>query len=280
MTEALARIQEIWRFPIKSFQGESIERTSLVGTGIAGDRVLALRNTETGKILSGKDAKLGEGVLAFEARFESALEPGQPLPRIRARVGDAELWADDPAAFGARCSEALGHPVELVAASAGSEVYASHWPEVEDLPLAGADLDLPLPLSEQGSFADLEPLHLLTTASLAQLAAQAPESRIEVSRFRPSLLLDTGAASGFVEHEWSGRSATLGGATLELGAAAPRCIMTTREQAGLPKDPSILKTLVQQNRREFMGMQMPCLGIYAKVTSPGEVAIGDELRLI
>ena len=34
MTEPVGRIQSIWRFPIKSFQGESVERTSLSPGGI------------------------------------------------------------------------------------------------------------------------------------------------------------------------------------------------------------------------------------------------------
>ena len=55
--------------------------------------------------------------------------------------------------------------------------------------------------------------------------------------------------------------------------------MTTRVQKGLPKDPRILKTLVQNNRHDYMGFSMPCLGIYATVRRPGTVAVGDQLRL-
>jgi len=279
VADSVGRLQAIWRFPIKSFQGESIERTTLSASGIHADRVLALRNRETGKIVSGKHARLGDRVLGFDAWYEREPVPGEPLPAIVARVEGRELRADDPAALAAACSAALDHPVELVPASADEKVYESDWPEIDDLPLAGASIDLPLPLAEAGSFADLEPLHLLTTASLARLAALAPASRIEVSRFRPSLVVDTGDAEGFVEHDWTGRSVTLGGATLELGAPVPRCIMTTRAQAGLPKDPEVLRTLVRENRHEFMSMQMPCLGIYAKVTTPGIATVGDELTL-
>lgn len=279
MSHPAGQLRSIWRFPIKSFQGEAVEGTTLSASGIFADRVLALRNRETGKIVSGKHAKLGERVLAFEARYESDPLPGRALPDIVASIDGQTLRAADPAAFSEACSKALGHPVELVAPGGDAEQYESYWPEVEDLPLAGAEIDLPLPLSAAGSFADLEPLHLLTTSSLAQLTQLAGESQIDVSRFRPSLLIDTGDATGFVEHDWSGRTASLGGAKLELGEAAPRCIMTTRAQAGLPRDPSVLKTLVRENRREFMGMQMPCLGIYAKVSEPGEVTVGDALVL-
>ncbi|MDJ0789664.1 MAG: MOSC domain-containing protein [Myxococcota bacterium] len=279
MSDSVGQLQAIWRFPIKSFQGERLERAELSASGIHADRVLALRNRETGKIVSAKHAKLSERVLSFEARYATEPRLGEPLPPIRVRIGDREVGTDDLAAFSEVCSAALDHPVELVAPGSDPEVYESDWPEIEGLPLAGANLDLPLPLAEAGSFADLEPLHVLTTASLAHLASLAPESEIDVSRFRPSLLIDTGEASGFVEHDWTGRKATLGGATLELGAAAPRCLMTTRAQGALPRDPAVLKTLVQNNRREFMGMQMPCLGIYAKVIEPGPVAAGDPLVL-
>ena len=279
MTDLTARIASIWRFPIKSFQGQSVEATTLSASGILGDRVFALRSARTGKILSGKDAKLGDRILEFEAGYVGEPEAGGPLPSINATLDGKRFEVGDVAAFSAACSEALGEAVELAYKVGEGEVYESYWPEVEDHPLAGATIDLPLPLAEQGSFADLEPLHLLTTASMAALERHAPESAVHVSRFRPSLLLDTGDAEGFVEHEWTGRLARLGEATLELGGPAPRCIMTTRPQLGLPRDPTILRTLVQENRREMMGMMMPCLGIYAKVASPGRVAVGDRLVL-
>lgn len=280
MNETLGRVRSIWRFPVKSFQGESIERTRLTASGVFADRALALRDRDTGRIVSGKHAKLGERVLDFAARYEKEPVVGEPLPDVVARVAGREVRVADRPAFESACSEALGQPVELVAAGVAPASYESYWPEIEDLPLAGASIDLALPLAEAGSFADLEPLHVLTTASLAHLAGAAPDARIDVSRFRPSLLLDTGQASGLVEHDWSGASAQLGAAMLELGGPAPRCIMTTRAQAGLPRDPSVLRTLVRENRREFMGMMMPCLGIYAKVTQPGDIAVGDSLTLV
>lgn len=277
MANATGTIQSIWRFPIKSFQGESVSSADLLEFGIVGDRPLALRNSESGKILSGKDAKLGERILEFSARYEAEPRSGAPLPGIQAEIDGVTLSVDDQESFVAAISKALGQPVELVTAGSKPETCESYWPELEDLPISGATLDFPLPLAEAGSFADLEPLHVLTTASLAHLAELAADSRIEETRFRPSILINTGDGIGFTENEWRGKTARLGEATLEFGEVAPRCIMTTRAQAGLPRDPTILKTLVRENRQEFMGMQMPCLGIYAKVTTPGAIRVGDEL---
>ena len=100
-------------------------------------------------------------------------------------------------------------------------------------------------------------------------------SSIASGRFRPSLLLDNGTEGGFVENNWTGCSARLGDATLQFGEACPRCIMTTRPQGELPRDPKVLKTLAQQNMLEVMGMQMPCLGVYARVIEPGQVRAGS-----
>ena len=71
------RVESIWRFPIKSFQGESIDVTHLSESGILGDRAFALRESSTGKVLSGKHAKLGEALLAFSARYEAEPVSGQ-----------------------------------------------------------------------------------------------------------------------------------------------------------------------------------------------------------
>ena len=58
--------------------------------------------------------------------------------------------------------------------------------------LSDVSMDLPLAMSTgPGTFVDLAALQLVTTASLARLAELAPDSRIHVDRFRPSLVIDT-----------------------------------------------------------------------------------------
>lgn len=279
MTAASARVHDILRVPIKSFQGEAVQATTLHESGIFADRAFALRDKESGKILSGKHARKGERLLEFSARFSREPVVGETLPPIIATIAGQECSTEDLAAFTRRCAEALDGDVELVVAGDAGHVYDTYWPEVDGLPLSDSTIEFPLGLAEVGSFADLEPLHLLTTASIAHLASLLPESEVTDARFRPSLVLDTGDATGFVENDWVGRTATLGGATLALGQAAPRCVMTTRPQRGLPKDIRVLRTLVQENQQEFMGLQMPCLGIYAKVTQPGPISVGDELKI-
>jgi MOSC domain-containing protein YiiM len=47
--------------------------------------------------------------------------------------------------------------------------------------------------------------------------------------------------------------------------------MTTQSQADLPKDPSILRSIVKDANQN--------LGIYASVLRPGEVKLGDRVEL-
>lgn len=50
-------ITELWRYPVKSMGGESLDRVDVGPGGVVGDRKWALRNTETNKITapSGQD---------------------------------------------------------------------------------------------------------------------------------------------------------------------------------------------------------------------------------
>lgn len=279
MSESAGRVESIWRYPIKSFQGESIAATQLEANGIFADRALALVERETGKVLSGKHKTLGERVLEFTARYESEPVSDSALPAVIATIDGREHWASDRSALAAACVQALGVEVDLVAAG-GPAAIETYWPEVADVALSDVSIEFPLPLAEAGSFADLEPLHILTTGSLAHLGELAASSQIAPARFRPSLIVDTGTAKGFVENDWVERKARLGDAELEFGGVSPRCIMTTRPQLGLPRDIDVLRTIARENRLEFMGMQMACLGVYAKVTRPGRVAVGDRLELL
>ena len=277
-TRPVGFLSEIWRFPVKSMGGARVTATEITPSGIPGDRRLALRDLDTGKILSAKQPKVATALLELDAALDEAT--GEVTVTIAGRaVGTADRATADAA-----LSAHLGRPVRLESAVAPDDVYESYWPEVDDVLLSDVSIDLPVAMSTaDDSFVDLAALHLVTTASLAALAELTPESTVTTRRFRPSLVIDTGptAATGFVENEWRNRSARLGGATLTLTDPSPRCVMTTVAQGELPRDLEVLRTLARHNRIETPGLgAFACLGLYAEVASPGPVAVGDALVLL
>jgi uncharacterized protein YcbX len=50
-----------------------------------------------------------------------------------------------------------------------------------------------------------------------------------------------------------------------------RCVMPTLEQEGLPKDPSVLRTIVRDAEQNF--------GSYAATAHPGRIALGDDVLI-
>ena len=113
----------------------------------------------------------------------------------------------------------------------------------------------------------------VTTATLDHLRALTPDSRFEVPRFRPNLVIEpTDAAEGFIEDGWVGRTLALGDARLRVDRPCPRCVMTTLRQGDLPQDPAVLRTAVQANGGN--------VGVYASVIRPGAVGQGDAVALV
>ena len=56
--------------------------------------------------------------------------------------------------------------------------------------------------------------------------------------------------------------------------------MTTLAQPGLPQAREVLQALATHNRFAFEGFgNFACLGIYAEVTRPGSIAVGDPVTL-
>ena len=57
------------RFPVKSMQGERLTTAELTEHGLVGDRAYALVETETGKVMSAKNPRLGTQLLSCRAAF-------------------------------------------------------------------------------------------------------------------------------------------------------------------------------------------------------------------
>src|SRR5215216_1050093 len=234
------RVLELWRYPVKSLQGERLESVDVAGDGLQGDRRFAIYDAETGFGLTARrvpDLLFASARLREDGGVEITLPDGSPAP-------------DDDA-----LSAWLGRPVTLRALNA--EVARRYENPVVDFereierdwaPFDGAT----------GPFHD-------SPRARVSLVSTDTIGSWDRRRFRSNVLLDGGGEDALV-----GSPASLGAARIEVGMRIERCVMTTRAQAGgIERDLQVLRTIARERDA--------CLAIGALVTEPGRVAVGDSL---
>jgi uncharacterized protein YcbX len=294
MSEPVGTVATLSRFPVKSMQGERLESAELTESSLVGDRAYALVETETGKVMSGKNPRLGTQLLGCRAAFVRDPGPGDEPPPVHITLPDGTTVNSDARDADAILSRFLGREVTLQRSAPEDFTIDQHHPDIEDLDPEGhrdtstesrlgaaffAQAGIPSPVPP-GSFLDLFPISVLTTSTLAELQALRPESRFDERRFRMNVVVDS-PQEGFVENGWPGRSLQIGDSVrLMVALADPRCVMTTRAQDGLPEDIEILRTLVRHNRLDVAGGLYPCAGVYAVVEAAGNIRAGDEVSLV
>ena len=277
----LGTVAAIYRYPVKSMLGESIRSAAIHEGGIVGDRLWAVRDESRGDFMTAKRAGALMGCIARS--------PGSAggAPEIELPTGDA-FRADDPGA-GKRLSDYLGRRVTLWpcesppadrAPSADPERSKAEIEAIlarapgEPLPDLSAIPEELLEFRARPAkpFVDLAPLMLLTSASIAAIARSAPESRIDVRRFRPSVTIDAVEQSRFPEQAWIGHRVRVGGSVWRVRMTCPRCVMTTHGFADLPQDPAVMRRLVSAAGGN--------LGVYASVERPGRIRVGDGIEAL
>ncbi|MBP1687103.1 MAG: hypothetical protein H6Q33_3246 [Deltaproteobacteria bacterium] len=283
-------VSQIWRYPVKSMGGERLQRCQVEDVfGVAGDRGWALWDEEAGELRSAKQLP---GLLHCSARYRE--EPcGAAVPPMDIELADGRIVASDDPQASAHLSAALGGRLRLCARRPADDLdhyrRARHIEDpiaeirlsaelLPDEPVPDVNLDdIPPELFEfatpPGTYFDAYQLHVITTASLAELARRTPDARIDVRRFRPNIVVDTGAeVHGFLEFDWCGRELRIGAARGQAVLPMMRCAMTTHAQRDLRKEPAIMRTLVRAAQMNF--------GIGVTVTNPGAVRVGDTVEVV
>ncbi len=284
-----ANVTEVWRYPAKSMQGESLPGATIATNGVAGDRGWAVRDEKRGGIRGAK--KIG-GLMNLAARYRSEPLVDAPPPPIEIDLGDGQTVSSDGPDVNARLSGALDHPVTLwpLLPPDALDHYRRGAGDTDDLDaelrsIFGREPDEPLPdlsvfpaeifefESPPGTYFDAFPILLITRQSLASLAALAPDSRIDVRRFRPNIVIDTAddGDTPWPELSWMGRTVRVGPVELDVVAPCPRCVMITRAFADLPQDRGLMRTVVRDADQ--------VLGVYATVRTPGNIQTGDAFTL-
>jgi MOSC domain-containing protein len=305
----VGRVLQIWRHAVKSMAGEKLEACEVGAQGIPGDRGWAVRDETSGEITNGKRIPLlmqcsatyrtapaagvntqAEIVLADgTVTATDDVDVNSQLSRLFGKP--VTLWPLQPASdtefyrragTSARIAGRLTRfssfrsllPTltsfgtmnrqmrEMFSREAGEPI-----PDISQMPLEVLEFTSPL-----GTYFDAFPINLLTTASLKQMTKLNHEAIWDVRRFRPNFLVETkDELEGLVEAGWTGRVLRLGEVELKLEIPCARCGMTTHAQKDLPKDPSILRSIVKEADQN--------MGIYASVISGGRVSVGDEVEL-
>ncbi len=251
----MARVAQLFRYPVKSMQGERVDHLEFVNGAAVGDRQLALADVETGIYLSAKR----HGQL-LEASAATATDGSV----VNSLPGGVTVEAADPSA-GEVLSHWLGRSVELRAAGSGPA------PAYESLADATDDESPTVTFSGPTShFADFADLHLLTTASLCAARELRQDGDWDARRFRPTAIVED-AGEGYAEDAWIGATVTIGSsASFMIFMKTIRCNLPTRAQPGLPRDTAVARLL-----RDEHGF---CLGVYGAFREPGVVRLGDELN--
>ena len=246
---------ELWRYPVKSLQGERLAAVNVEADGLEGDRRWGIRDEATGLVLTGRR----------EPRLlEAAAELGEADQPLIVLPGAAVL--DGPGrATDAALSDWLGRPVRLVAANRPHGDRAEYFADATDDTSAALEWTMP-----PGRFVDALALLVLTTASLRAGAARYPDGDWNVRRFRPNVLVDI-AGEGWAEDAWCGRTVGIGGVELLPQQPCVRCTMVTRAQFDLRRDLDIYRTLA----RDHHGT----MGVWTTVRTGGVVSEGQEAEL-
>jgi uncharacterized protein YcbX len=204
------QVLELWRFPVKSLQGEQLDVAEITADGIAGDRSYALFDLGTG---FGLTARRVPELLFSSARV---LDGG-----VEITLPDGSIAGDD-----GQLSDWLGRRVALRrAADVGTREYENpldfehdaNWMAFEGAP---------------GAFHDSR----RTRVSLVSTGTLGAWDR---RRFRANVVVD-----GDGEDTWVGSTVAIGDVRLDVGTRIGRCVMTTRPQpGGIDRDLDVLRTI-------------------------------------
>ncbi len=286
---SVGTVSQLWRYPVKSMAGEHLESAQIDRNGVAGDRGWAVREVEADVT---RNAREMPGLLQFAAAYAESpsFEHRSPAVTITTPDDREVQSADDDR--DQRLSVILGRPVMLTPLHPADDLawYArGALPEGVDQmtalrQLLGMQADDPIPdlsglpqelqgfSTPPGTYFDCYPMHIMTTASLNELAALGGGDDVDVRRFRPNVVIDTGDASGLLEVDWTGKRLRLGEVVLELKTTTVRCSVPAHAQRNFGASRAVGRALIEHTKQH--------LGSYCYVAEGGAINVGDPVELI
>jgi uncharacterized protein len=206
----VGRVVALWRYPVKSMAGQSLEEVEVSWDGLEGDRRWAfVRDGLERSSFPWLTIRERADLWHYQPSFADPGRPDASKTTVRTPSG-AELDVVDPA-----LAAELGHGARVIK-------------------------------QNRGVF-DAMPLSLITTQTVARVGEWLDQD-IPARRFRPNLLVEAAAGEPFQEDEWVGAVLRVGGMTMRVDQRDSRCAIVNTDTVSGERDPAVLRTLAR--RRE------------------------------
>ncbi len=255
----IAKVDSLWRYPVKSMRGEELDEAFMGFSGIYGDRVFAFKSSarpEGFPYLTGREH---EKMLQYRPRFRNADMAAKPINQTEAEKiapGITPVYADS---------------ADLIV---DVETPSGEMLAVDDPALIGILGDPhTLTLLRSGrSMTDCRPVSIFATQTARQIGEELGYA-VDKRRFRANIYLDFTSSQGFGEDAFVGRSLRIGSkAVVSILERDPRCKMISLDPDTGEENSEVLRKVAKAHE----GMA----GVYAAVLVEGTIRKGDAIELL
>lgn len=235
----IGKVRAIYRYPVKSMRGESLPQAELRWTGINGDRQYAFVRTANGSRFPWLTAREVPELVLYRAQYADPDDPRRSALTIITPDGNV-------------------HPVQA--------------PELADRLSKAAGEEVRMIQIGRGVF-DSMPVSVVSTATRGQVEDRHGRP-VDIRRFRPNIEIEP--TDRQTETSWLAGSLVFGSgpdpARLRINCPIERCAMIAVDPDTASRDPTLVKTVVQNFGNE--------IGVYAAIEARGTISVGDTVRLV
>ncbi len=164
-------VTTLWRYPVKSMMGEELNAAEITQGGILGDRVYALTDPVTGKVVSAKHPNKWARMFECRASFIEPPRTGTRMPGVRITLPDGTQLSSDRDELGLLLSRVLGREVTFAEAAPSTPRLEEYWPNIDGLAYRETVTDEAMP---SGTFFDATPIHGLRSGASDPISWSPP----------------------------------------------------------------------------------------------------------
>jgi uncharacterized protein len=240
MDREIGRIKAIYRYPVKSMAGESLNIASLGWHGLDEDRRFAFRRVADQSGFPWLTASRLPELLLFKPFRQDGGADGQWPTHVLTPEGRS---------------------LELRGEELCEEISRRHGAEVQLMRLS------------HGIF-DEASVSLICPGTILKIEKESSR-QLDIRRFRPNIVIETERNEPFEEDNWVGKTLVFGqeadGPAVSVTLRDVRCVMINLDPETAQADPAVMKSVVRLNQNNA--------GVYGTVIRTGSLSVGQKVYM-